>query len=259
MALGAFLRAHRERLEPSRAEIAVSRRRRTPGLRREEVAQRAGVGVAWYTWLEQGRDIHPSREALTFIADALELDSAAREHLLTLAGQTVAAPVDLAAVRVPPSLPPILAALEPNPAYINDLRWNVVAWNAAADRVFGFGALPEEERNGLLLMFTRPGTRHRMRDWERIATSMVAAFRLNIGPYMGDPSVESLLARLRTSDDFVRLWKRQDVSVRRVGRKAMHHPKLGELVFEHQAFQVIDAPALRLVVYTPVAPRPEVR
>jgi transcriptional regulator with XRE-family HTH domain len=256
-ALGAFLRAHRERLAPASLGIAVTRRRRTPGLRREEVAQRAGVGVAWYTWLEQGRDIHPSREALTFISDALGLDRAAREHLFTLAGQTASEPVDLATVRVPPSLQPVLAALDPNPAYVNDLRWNVLAWNAAADAVFGFSSLPEDERNSLLLMFTRRGSRLRMRDWERIAAHMVAAFRMNIGPYMGDTVVESLLARLRTSNDFVRLWERQDVSVRRIGRKTVQHPKLGTLAFDHQAFQVIDAPALRLVVYTPVPHGPE--
>lgn len=256
MALGAFLRARRERLEPARLGIAIKRRRRTPGLRREEVAQRAGVGVAWYTWLEQGRDIHPSRETLAFIADALELDRAAREHLLTLAGQTVSEPVDLATVRLPPSVRPVLAALDPNPAYVNDLRWNVLAWNAAADTVFGFSSLPEGERNSLLLMFTR-ASRFRVSDWERIASTMVAAFRLNIGPYMGDPSVEALLARLRTSSEFVRLWKRQDVSVRRIGRKTVEHPRLGKLAFDHQAFVLVDAPALRLVVYTPVSGQQE--
>jgi transcriptional regulator with XRE-family HTH domain len=251
-ALGTFLRAQRERLEPARLGLAVKGRRRTPGLRREEVAQRAGVGVAWYTWLEQGRDIHPSREALAFIADALVLEPAAREHLFTLAGQTVSEPVDLASVRVPKSLRPVLDALDPNPAYVNDLRWNVLAWNRAADTVFGFSALPDEERNSLLLMFTRGGYRKRMVDWERVAASMVATFRVNVGPYVGDPAVEALLARLRTSEDFVRLWERQDVSVRRVGRKTVRHPELGELAFDHQAFQVIEAPTLRLVVYTPV-------
>jgi transcriptional regulator with XRE-family HTH domain len=251
-ALGAFLRAHRERLDPASLGLAVTRRRRTPGLRREEVAQRAGVGVAWYTWLEQGRDIHPSREALDFIADALALDGAAREYLFNLAGQTVPEPMDFVTVRVPPSLRPVLAALDPNPAYVNDLLWNVLAWNSAADSVFGFSSLPRGECNSLLLMFTPHGSRLRIRDWERVAAGMVAAFRMSIGPNAGAPAVESLLARLRTSDHFVRLWKRQDVSVRRIGRKTVKHPELGELAFEHQAFQAIDAPALRLVVYTPV-------
>jgi transcriptional regulator with XRE-family HTH domain len=250
-ALGAFLRAHRERLEPARLGLRVGRRRRTPGLRREEVAQRAGVGVAWYTWLEQGRDIRPSREALAFIADALELGPDAREHLFTLAGHVPSEPPDLAAVRVPPSLRPILDALDPNPAYVNDLRWNVLAWNRAADTVFGFSSLPDDERNSLLFMFARRRSRTRIVGWERVAASMVATFRMNVGPYVGDPAVEALLERLRASDDFVRLWNRQDVSVRRIGRKTVRHPQLGDLVFDHQAFQVIDAPALRLVVYTP--------
>jgi transcriptional regulator with XRE-family HTH domain len=253
-ALGAFLRAHRERLEPATLGLRVRGRRRTPGLRREEVAQRAGVGVAWYTWLEQGRDIHPSREALAFIADALELGPEAREHLFTLAGHAASEPLDLASVRVPPAIRPVLDALDPNPAYVNDLRWNVLAWNRAADTVFGFSSLPDDERNSLLSMFARRSSRARIVGWDRVAASMVATFRMNVGPYMGDPAVEALLERLRASDDFVRLWDRQDVSVRRVGRKTVRHPQLGDLVFYHQAFQVIDAPALRLVVYTPARP-----
>jgi transcriptional regulator with XRE-family HTH domain len=251
-ALGAFLRGQREKLDPARFGLADTRRRRTPGLRREEVAQRAGVGVTWYTWLEQGRDIHPSREALDFIADALELGPTAREHLFTLAGHTVGEPRDLGSVRVPPSLRPILAALDPNPAYVNDLRWNVLAWNGAADAVFGLSSQPDDERNSLLQMFTRSAYRKSMVDWEGMAASMVATFRMNIGPYLGDASVDALLTRLRRSADFVRLWNRHDVSVRKMGRKTVRHPKLGELVFEHQAFQVIEEPTLRLVVYTRV-------
>jgi transcriptional regulator with XRE-family HTH domain len=252
-ALGAFLRAHREQLEPAKLGLRVRGRRRTPGLRREEVAQRAGVGVAWYTWLEQGRDIHPSREALAFIADALSLEPDAREHLFTLAGQSASEPLDLASIRVPPTLRPVLDALDPNPAYVNDLRWNVLAWNRAADTVFGFSLLPDDERNSMLFMFARSSARARILHWERVAATMVATFRMSVGPYMGDPTVEALLERLRASDDFVRLWNRQHVRARRTGRKTFRHPKLGDLVFDHQAFQVIDAPALRLVVYTPAA------
>jgi transcriptional regulator with XRE-family HTH domain len=253
LALGTFLRAHRERLDPARVGVAATRRRRTPGLRREEVAQRARVSVGWYTWLEQGRDIHPSREALAFIADALELDPVEREHLFTLAGHGAVQPVDLAAAaRVPPSLRPVLDALDPLPAYVNDLRWNVLAWNRAADAVFEWSSLADDERNSLLLMFTSRSLRARMVDWESVVTRMVATFRMNVGPYLGDPGVEALLTRLGASKEFTRLWQRHDVSVRRAGRKAMRHPTLGDLVFDHQAFQVIDAPALRMVVYTPV-------
>jgi transcriptional regulator with XRE-family HTH domain len=253
LALGTFLRAHRERLDPARAGISVTRRRRTPGLRREEVAARAGVSVAWYTWLEQGRDVHPSREAMAFIAAALALDPPAREHLFTLAGHGAVPPADLAAAApVPPGIRPVLDALDPHPAYVNDLCWSVLAWNRAADAVFGWSALAPEDRNSLLLMFTSRALRARMVDWEAVATSMVATFRMNVGSSLGDPGVAALLARLGASQDFTRLWQRHDVGVRRAGRKAMRHPTLGDLVFDHQAFQILDAPTLRLVVYTPV-------
>ncbi|MFT3776114.1 MAG: hypothetical protein QM820_63030 [Minicystis sp.] len=152
----------------------------------------------------------------------------------------------------PASLRPVLDALDPSPAYVNDLCWRVLAWNRAADAVFGYTSLPDDERNSLLLMFTRREMRARIVDWEAVAARMVATFRMSVGPYLGDATVEALLARLHTSADFTRLWQQHDVGVRRAGRKAMRHPALGDLVFDHQAFQVIDAPALRLVVYTPV-------
>jgi hypothetical protein len=146
----------------------------------------------------------------------------------------------------------VLDALDPCPAYVSDLLWNVHAWNRAADAVFGWSELTEDERNSLLLVFTRKALRARMVDWEAVATQMVASFRRNAAPYLGDPGVEALLARLAASKEFTRLWQRQEVSARRVGRKAMRHPTLGDLVFDHQAFEVVDAPALRMVVYTPV-------
>lgn len=252
-ALSDFVRDRRARTRPEDVGLAPGARRRTPGLRREEVAQLAGVGVTWYTWFEQGRDIQVSTHFLECVCRALSLDAVERAHLFTLAQHRppphapAEAPVVSGAVRA------MLNSL-PAPAYIKTSRWDVVAWNPAAAAMFGdYALLPPERRNALWLVFTDPAYRRMMPDWEGDARRVLAKFRLDHGRAHGDPAFASLVEELLAmSPDFRRWWPLLDVSGRGEGVKRLRHEALGLIEFEHTAFTVEGAPDLRLVVFTPV-------
>jgi len=253
--LAAFLRSRRARLSPLAAGLAAGPRRRTPGLRREEVAQLAGVGITWYTWFEQGRDIRVSTHFLENLARALRLDAVERAHLFTLAHgrlPPLAPAVDLQAVS--PSLQRVVDAY-PYPAYVKTARWDAVAWNRAAACVLGdFGAVPAAQRNVLWLVFTAPVYRRMMNDWEHNARRVLARFRVNYGRATGDPAFAQLVADLNAaSPEFQRWWPQQDLLGQGEGVKILCHPRHGRIEFEHTAFMV-DAPTeLRMVAYMPVA------
>jgi len=250
--LAGFLRSRRERLAPKAVGLPAGGRRRTPGLRREEVASLAGVSTAWYTWLEQGRDIRPSVETLEAIAQALRLTNEERLHAFKLAGLALPeAPPAPAVVVAPPSVQAVLDALA-FPAYAADRLWNVVAWNPLADTLFEYARRAPTERNSLLIAFGDPVFRARLDNWADEARHLVASARRVFDEATDDPAIASLLDRLRTIPEFHRLWVRHDVQRRPFALKVITHPTLGVLRFEAQSYH--SAPfGLSLTIFVPDA------
>ncbi|WP_375789611.1 helix-turn-helix transcriptional regulator [Bradyrhizobium sp. Pha-3] len=249
--LGDFLRSRREKLTPKLVGIPAGRRRRTPGLRREEVADLAGIGVDWYVRLEQGRSVSPSAATIDALARALRLSKAEHTHLRALAKEGDRR------LFVPETVPPaIRRAVESlnQPAYVTGRRWDVLAWNAAAEDVFAFGRLPENERNTLICMLTNPETRRLFAaGWAEEARRMVTQFRRTHDLWAGDPAFVGLLARLRQGcPEFDTWWGTHDVSSSVAGRKVLSHPRRGRLNFEYASFQANDDPGLKLIIYTEI-------
>ncbi len=253
--LGAFLRSRRERLSPSDTGIAAGQRRRTPGLRREEVAMIAGVGTTWYTWLEQGRDVRPSVEVLSALCQALRLDAAEQRHLFTLAGRHQPERRRIGPARVEGPLLHMLQSLVLQPAYVVGPRWDVLAWNDAAVVIFGdYGLLEGDARNIIHGVFTDPQRRHLLVDWEQLARATLAAFRAESAKYTGDPDFERLIAlMMRSSPEFREWWPQRDVVHRLSGLKHLRHPVAGPMTFEHMSLSIDDGSDMRLIVYTPLA------
>ena len=231
--LGAFLRSRRERLSPADVGLAPGFRRRTPGLRREEVALLAGVGTTWYTWLEQGRDIRPSAEVLTALAETLHLDGAERRHLFILAGRPQAGRLPPAPERIDEPLARMLESLAGHPAYVMGRRWDILAWNRAASAVFGdYGALEGDGRNIMHVLFTNARHRRMLVEWEALARSALGQFRADSAKYLGDPGFERLIALLdAASPEFRRWWPERDVLSRQSGVKRLNHPQAGPMAF----------------------------
>ncbi|GCE09589.1 helix-turn-helix transcriptional regulator [Dictyobacter aurantiacus] len=252
--LASFLRTRRSQLSPADVGLPRTARRKTAGLRREEVAQLAGVGVTWYTWLEQGRDINVSTQVLDSLAQTFRLTTAEKIHLYLLAGQPSPAHPVPPSEYVSPFLHRFLEEIgRNNPAYITGRRWDVLAWNRAACQVLAdFDTMPVEERNIVRLLFTNEEYRRRSRDWEAVARRVLAQLRVSSGLYRNDPQLRALIADLQQrSSEFARWWPRHDVQERREGRKEFFHPHVGSLVFDHDTFQIEDAPGLKMVVYLP--------
>lgn len=253
--LGSYLRELRARLEPADFGFSSSRRR-TPGLRREEVAQRADVSATWYTWLEQGRGGTPSVDALDRIAAALVLSPVEREHLYLLAqGRPPEVRVE-AAEGVTPRLQKVLDALELSPAYVRTATWDVVAWNRAAAVVMvDFDKLPAGRRNMIRRLFLDLDLRTQMPDWERSARTMVAAFRTEVVRAGASTRVEALVDELcRESPEFRKLWRDHDVGLFGEGSKNLWHPTAGPLAVEYSSFAVDGQPDLGMVVFSPATP-----
>ncbi|NMO13564.1 helix-turn-helix domain-containing protein [Pyxidicoccus fallax] len=253
LTLGGFLRDRRERLSPG---PGAPSRRRTPGLRREEVATRAGVSVTWYTWLEQGRGGPPSEEVLERLARALELDAAGREVLFLLAQQRPPPVNPAPPPPVPPALQRVLDALLASPAFVKTPTWDIVAWNAAAVAVLtDYAALPSSERNVLRRLFCDPGRRARLPDWEEDARFAVATFRVDVLRAGESHAAAALAAELQeTSADFRRLWAENEIRSPGVGRKRIQHPVAGLMTLEYSTFSVDAADGLGMFVYTPATP-----
>jgi transcriptional regulator with XRE-family HTH domain len=253
--LGAFLRSRRERLSPSAAGIVAGPRRRTPGLRREEVAMAAGVGTTWYTWLEQGRDVRPSTEVLSALSQALRLDAAEKRHLFILAGRQLPERPANAPEKVEGPLLHMLNSLSMQPAYVVGRRWDVLAWNSAAAAVFGdYGALEGDARNIIHMVFTNPCHRRLLVDWEELARGVLAQFRAESAKYIGDPDFDRLIALLmQSSPEFRAWWPERDVLRRLSGVKHIRHPSAGKMAFEHMSFSIDDGSDMKLIVYTPLA------
>ncbi|GCE46244.1 helix-turn-helix protein [Thermosporothrix hazakensis] len=255
--LADFLRTRRMRLSPEQVGLNNGGRRRTPGLRREEVALRANVGVAWYTLLEQGRAIHPSREVLQNIADALLLTSAERQYLFSLADQSPHIDTHISDEQVSPALRRVLDGLHPFPAYIVGRRWDYLAWNMAAEQVFLlFRSVPPYEHNVVWHLFVDPMRQqiYKNPSWEQVAQKVLAEFRTNSVHYADEEWFGGLIADLqRVSPEFRAWWPRHDVRGISEMRKEIVHPLVGDLVFEHTTLQVPAMPELKLMVYTPLS------
>ncbi|HEX3788079.1 MAG TPA: helix-turn-helix transcriptional regulator [Pseudonocardiaceae bacterium] len=251
--LAAFLRSRRERITPDQVGLPPIGRRRTPGLRREEVAQLAGVGVTWYTWLEQGRDINVSEQVLDAVANTLRLDPNERTHLFTLAGvqQETRGARECRAVPEPVHL--MLRQLEPLPACVQNARMDLLAFNRSYDlMVGGLTHLEFDDRNSLLRAFLDPATRRRVVDWESAAPRLVAQFRASMAEHVAEPSWKCLVKRLREeSPDFERMWNQHEVKAPENLTKTYLHPAVGLLRLDYTHFWLGQRSETRLVTYTP--------
>ncbi len=252
---GAFLRSRRERLTPADVGLPEGFRRRTPGLRREEVALLAGVGSTWYTWLEQGRDVRPSPEVLSALASALRLDAAERRHLYILNNRPPPEPRPTGPEIVQEPLRRMLESLAQQPAYLLGRRWDILAWNRAATVVFGdYETLSGDERNIMHLLFIDQAHRKLLLDWNELAPAVLSMFRADCVLHTGDPEFERLIDKLnRSSAEFRRWWRQQDVAPTLAGEKRIDHPVAGRMTFEFTSLAVTDQRGLKLTVYTPLA------
>jgi transcriptional regulator with XRE-family HTH domain len=253
--LGTYLKNRRNKIDPAAFGLP-SRRRRTPGLRREEVAQRAHISPTWYTCLEQGRGGAPSADVLDRLAQALMLTDTEREHLFLLGlGRPPEARYHRSA-GVTPRLQRVLDALDPSPALIRTAIWDVVAWNQGATVLQGdFGALAPKERNLLRRIFLNPGARAMHHDWEGIARFIVGAFRVDVARAGAAAEVGALVDELcRLSPVFEALWRDNTISAHGEAVKQIRHPVLGPIAFEYSAFAVDGRPDLTMVVYNPTTP-----
>jgi transcriptional regulator with XRE-family HTH domain len=252
--LSSFLKTRRARISPGQVGLIEGIRRRTPGLRREEVALLAGVGVTWYTWIEQGRDVQVSTQVLEGIARALKLNLDERKHLFLLADQSP--PIDLihSQEMVSPLLLQTLDQFGPNPAYITGQRWDLLAWNQSACAVFDdFELLPFQERNILWFVFMNENLRQILVDWEAHARVVIAQFRVNYSHFVGDPWFAELIDALEVaSPEFRLLWTEHDILGRTDGCKEIDHPLVGRLALNYVIFKVADSPNLEVIVYLPL-------
>jgi transcriptional regulator with XRE-family HTH domain len=253
--LGTYLKDRRSKLDPAAFGLPTERRR-TPGLRREEVAQRANISATWYTWLEQGRGGAPSADVLDRIARALMLTDVEREHLFLLGlGRTPEVRYQRSE-GVTPRLQRVLDALAPSPAVIRTATWDIVAWNRAATVMLtDYGALPPGERNVLRFMFLDPRIRAAQHDWASTARFVVGAFRVDAARAGAAAAVQPFVDELcRLSPEFAALWRDNDVRTHGEGVKHLRHPVLGPISFEYSAFAVDGRPDLTMVVYNPMEP-----
>lgn len=252
--LGDFLRTRRRRLTPEQVGLPRIGRRRTPGLRRTEVAQLAAVSVDWYTWLEQGRPISVSIQVLESLVQALQLNANEREHLFFLAHQQPPPERTPQRETVSATLQHFLDRLDLSPAFAVTPRWDIVAWNEAARVVlYDFPSMTRRERNVVWRLFTSAAHRRLVVDWDKQARRVLAQFRTSYGQLPGDPWMTEIINDLlAASPEFRIWWSNHEVLRGPEGKKVLNHPQVGYLAFEHLIFQVYDAPDLKVIVYTPI-------
>jgi len=254
--LGDYLKNRRTKLDPASFGFSGGRRR-TPGLRREEMAQRANISATWYTWLEQGRGGRPSADVLDRIAKALMLTEVEREHLFLLG---LGRPPEVhyrGGDAITPRLQRLLDALPYSPAIVRTATWDVVAWNRAAEAVLvDYASLPPEQRNILRMMFSDPRMRAAQFDWESVARYLVGAFRIDTARAGAEAEVQPLVDDLcRLSPEFAAMWRDNDVQPHGGdGVKHLRHPVLGPITLEYSAFAVDGRPDLQMIVYNPATP-----
>ncbi|MFB9328974.1 helix-turn-helix transcriptional regulator [Paenibacillus aurantiacus] len=252
--LAQFLKTRRARISPEQAGLPTEGRRRTPGLRRAEVAQLSGISVDWYTWLEQARDIQVSAQVLECIARTLRLDDNERSHLFLLASQSLPAERTPAESVIPPTLQRFLDQQEASPALVTDPRLDIVAWNPLATEIYGnYGAMSARDRNAVWRTFMSPYVRQLLREnWESHARHRLASFRANYGKYPGDPWWMAFIEELnQASEEFRAWWPQHHVMSGPEGQKINYHPTAGLLIFDQISFQVTNAPHLTVTINVP--------
>ena len=252
--LGDFLRTRRARLTPEEVGLPRGSRRKTPGLRRAEVAQIVGVSVDWYTWLEQGRPITPSTQVLERLVQTLRLDANERTHLFLLAQQQPPPTLLQEPEIVSPALQHFLDQFGARPAFVSGRRWDILAWNDAGCAVFGdYHRMTGRERNTIWGVFTNPLARQFIVNWEEDARQLLAQFRSTCGRYPGDAQLTELIHDLMlASPEFRAWWPDHEIRGGQEGRKTLNLPQVGYLMFERLTFQVFDTPDLKVTVYTPL-------
>ncbi|MFJ3902255.1 helix-turn-helix domain-containing protein [Streptomyces sp. NPDC090025] len=252
--LAAFLRSRREGLDPDRLGLPSHRRaRRTPGLRREEVAELAGVSTDYVVRLEQGRGLRPSAEVLAALARALRLDAGERDYLFDLAGHrrpgTTGGPASDAA----PSLARLVGDLSPLPAMLLDHRYDILAWTPEMARLLpDFDAVPPARRNAMWLCLLHPAMRGFYADREQVLRDGIAHLRAAWAAHPEDRELADLIAEfVKEDEDFARLWSEREVGVNGRGRKLLRHPVAGAITVDFEVLQPLQDPGLRLLVYRP--------
>ncbi len=249
-ALADFLRTRRARLQPSDVDLPARSRRRTPGLRREEVAELANVGVSWYTLLEQGRDVRPSRKVLENLAQALKLTPAEEQHLFYLAHQEPSSQTIGEEEQITPALQRVVDALDPHPAFVIGRRWDALTWNRAANLLFHFHEPYPPHSGNIIWRFFAREAHPEDPEWERQAQNYVAGFRASYVRYPADASFQALLGDLqRASTQFCIWWEQQNVRALSDGTRIMNDPRLGVLEFDHLTFLTPIAPDLHVKVF----------
>jgi transcriptional regulator with XRE-family HTH domain len=249
--LADFVRAQREKLKPTAVGLPAAARRRTPGLRREEVAQLCGLSITWYTWLEQGRDIALSPSALVRLADALRLRRAERAYLFELAGKRDPAAGESVVEQIPPALAACVKAIAA-PAYVLDRTWMARAWNAGAQRLFAGWLDGTHDRNLLRFIFLSPAARALIHDYDERARRVVAEFRADVSTHLDDPPIRDLIADLRRSSEaFARCWSAHGVLGREGGERTFDHPRDGFVRFTQVTFNLASEPELKLTILAP--------
>ncbi len=250
--LAEFLRARRDAVTPQQVGLPDAGRRRTPGLRREEVAMLAGVSLTWYTWLEQGRRINASPDVLTAIGRALQLDDAGIDHLLAL-GQPTSTTVE-APQEAPAALVRLIESMSPAPAYVLGPRWEFLAWNDAQARLYPrIAELDGLERNLLWVLFADPVSHDLIVDWDLHARQALAEFRAGASTLRGDAIFAELVDRLTdASPEFAAWWPEHDVAQFETRIRRFRHPAAGELTFQYQQLAPVEWPSLRVVCQLPV-------
>lgn len=253
--LGDFLKTRRAKILPSQVGLAEGIRRRTPGLRREEVALLSGIGLTWYTWLEQGRQIQVSSQVLESLSRVLMLDKQEVMHLYTLAQQAPPDSFHAYNETVNPMLQNVLDSLKYSPSMILDIRWNVIAWNKSAEIVFiDFSKINVCNRNLIRIMFTNENYKQLFPDWEAQAKGTLARFRAACGKIIEDPWLSNFIKELRSeSKEFNQWWPMHDVEPDQEIFKEILHPVLGQLRFEHTSFLVAEDTNFKMYVNTPLA------
>ncbi|QKZ19192.1 helix-turn-helix domain-containing protein [Streptomyces chartreusis] len=253
--LSEFLRTRRARLKPEDVGLPdYGRHRRVPGLRREELAQLAGVSVAYYTRLEQGNGRNVSAEVLDAIARALRLSDAEHAHLTHLAKPKRHKKKPVARTeQVRPAMLQLLDTIDGVPAYITGRRSDIVAWNGMAAAVFGdWSELPAQERNWARLVFLRPDYRELFVEWDQKAYDIVAFLRMDAGCHPDDPRLSALVGELSVkSEEFRRLWAIHDVKEKSYGVKRLRHRLVGELTLNFESFRLTDGTEQNLITYHP--------
>lgn len=247
-AFGDFIRAQREKVTPAAAGLPPGTRRRTPGLRREELAQLCGLSTTWFTWIEQGRDVSASPQALARLAGALELGRAARAYLFELAGKRDPDQERADSDEMPAAVRACVDAIAA-PAYILDRYWNARAWNGAAARLFVGWLDQPGERNLLRFTFGHPAARSLICDWEARGRRLTAEFRAATGTHLDDPKLREKIAALRRDSlEFAQCWDHHGVLGREGGERTFNHPIDGFLRYQQVTFNLASQPDLKLTM-----------